>query len=95
MEKSPEEILKQEKLLKTVRTIWMFLTPFFVAIILFNLYKWTQGSDSLPSILSPLGMVFVGLSSIIGTRNKLLSYVFLALGMIAVIGGLVTAFMKH
>ena len=95
MEKSPEEKLKQEKVLKTVRILWMFLIPFFVAIILYNLYKWTQGSDSLPSILSPLGMVFVGLASIIGFRNKPLSYVFLALGMISVFGGLAAAFMKH
>ena len=95
MEKSPEEKLKQEKVLKTMRKIWMFLIPFLAAGILFNLYEWTQGSDSLPSILSPLGMIFVGLANITGTRNKPLSYVFLALGLIAVVAGLVAAFMKH
>jgi len=95
MEKSPEEKLKQEKVLKTMRKIWMFIIPFLAAGILFNLYKWTQGSNSLPSILSPLGMIFVGLASITGSRNKPLSYVFLVLGMIAVIAGLAAAFMKH
>ena len=95
MEKSSEETLKQEKTLNLVRNLWMFLIPFFVAIILYNLYKWSKGSDSLPSILSPLGMVFVGLASIIGFRNKPLSYVFLALGLISVFGGLAAAFMKH
>lgn len=95
MEKSPEDKLKQEKILKTVRILWMFLIPFFAVIILFNLYNWTRGSDSLPSILSPLGMIFVGLASVTGSRNKPLSYVFLVLGMIAVVAGLVTAIMKH
>ncbi len=91
MEKSPEEILKQEKMLKTARTVWMFLIPLFAIVILFNLYTWrTQGKDNFLSILSPLGMIFVGLASITGSRNKLLSYVFLALGMIFVIAGLVT-----
>ena len=82
--------------MKTARKVWMFLIPLFAVIILFNLYNWwTQGKDTLPSILSPLGMIFVGLASITGSRNKPLSYVFLVLGMIAVVGGLVTAFMKH
>ncbi len=89
MEKSPEEKLKQEKMLKTARTVWMFLIPLFAFVILFNLYNWwTQGKDTLPSILSPLGMIFVGFASITGSRNKPLTYVFLALGMIFVIAGL-------
>ncbi len=94
MEKTPEEKLKQEKVLKTARTIWMILIPIFAALVLFNLYNWTRGKDNLSGILSPLGMTFVGLASITGSRNKPLSYIFLVLGMIAVIGGLATAFIK-
>lgn len=95
MEKSPEEILKQEKALKTARTVWMFLIPVFAVVILFNLYNWsTQGKDNFPSILSPLGMIFVGLASVTGSRNKPMSYVFLVLGMIAVVAGLVMTIMK-
>ncbi len=72
----------------------MILIPIFAIVILFNLYNWrTQGKDNLPSILSPLGMIFVGLASITGSRHKLLSYVFPVIGAIAVIGGLVSVIM--
>jgi len=53
------------------------------------------GKRQFAEYFTPLGMIFVGLANITGTRNKPLSYVFLALGLIAVIAGLVAAFMKH
>ncbi|HXH69349.1 MAG TPA: hypothetical protein VNI60_03280 [Pyrinomonadaceae bacterium] len=80
--------------MRTARTMWMILIPIFAVLVLFNLYNWTRGKDGLSGILSPLGMMFVGLASITGSRNKPLSYIFLVLGMLAVIGGLVTAIMK-
>jgi len=95
MEKSPEEKLKQETAVKAARKVWMVLIPIFVIVILFNLYGWTQGKDNLPSILSPLGMIFVGLASITGSRNRVLSYIFIVAGMIAVVAGLVMAIMRH
>jgi len=94
MEKSPEEELKREKTLKTMRTIWMILIPLFAVLALFNLYRWTQGKDGLPSFLSQSGMVLVGLAVIIGSRNKSLSYVFSVLGVIAVVAGLVMVIMS-
>lgn len=90
MEKSPEEILKKEQTMVSVRKVWMFLTPLFAFLALFNLYNWTQGSDSLTSLLSMTGMTFVGIATITGSRNKPLSYVFIAIGAIAVLAGLVS-----
>ena len=94
MEKSPEEQLKREKMLKTSRTIWMIIIPLFGVLALFNLYRWMQGKDGLPSFLSQSGMVFVGLAVIIGSRSKPLSYVFMVLGLIAVVAGLVMVIMN-
>jgi UDP-N-acetylmuramyl pentapeptide phosphotransferase/UDP-N-acetylglucosamine-1-phosphate transferase len=94
MEKSPEEQLKREKAMKTARTVWMILIPIFGALALFNLYRWTQGRDGLPSFLSQSGMALVGLAIITGSRSKQLSYVFTVLGMIAVVAGLVMVIMS-
>ena len=77
-----------------MRTIWMILIPLFAVLALFNLYRWTQGKDGLPSFLSQSGMVLVGLAVIIGSRNKSLSYVFSVLGVIAVVAGLVMVIMS-
>jgi hypothetical protein len=89
MEKTPEEELKREKMLKTSRTIWMVLLPLFGVLALYNLYQWTQGKDNLPSFLSQSGMVLVGLAIIIGSRNKSLSRVLSIVGLIVVLAGLV------
>lgn len=94
MEKSPEEKLKQEKASKTARTLWMVLTPIFAVLLLFNLYRWTQGKDTLSSILSQSGVMLIGLATLIGSRNKPLSYVFLILGGIAALVGVVMAIMR-
>jgi len=94
MEKSPEEKLKQEKSLKTARTIWTVLVVLFGVLALFNLYGLIQGKDALASVLSQSGMVFVGLAILIGSRNKLLYYVFTALGVVAVFAGFMTAIMS-
>lgn len=87
MENTPEEKLEKEK---TLRTVWMVLTAVFAVLLLFNLYRLTQGKDALSSVLSQSGMVFVGLAILIGSRNKQLSYVFMTLGGIVLIAGLVT-----
>lgn len=85
---------KKAKQMETARKIWMFITPLFALIGLFSLYNWTQSSGGRPtSALSQFGMVFVGLSIIVGKRNKTLSYVLLAAGMILVLAGLVSVIM--
>lgn len=94
MEKTPEEISRQEQAAKTARQIWMFLTPIFAALALLNLYRWSQGGDDLPGFLSQSGMVFVGLSMIVGKGRKPLQYIFLALGLICVLSGLAMLIMK-
>ena len=92
MEKSPEEKLKQEKMQKTARTIWMFLTPLFAILALYNLYTWQiEGKDNLSGFLSPPGMMCVGLGIVTAQRSKSLSNVFLTLDVIAVFVGLALA----
>jgi len=71
----------------------MFLTPFFALIALFSFYNWTQGS-SPSSLFSQLGLMFVGLSMIVGKRNKTLTYILLAAGMIFVLVGLTREIME-
>lgn len=83
---------KKEKTMRTVRIIWLIIIPIFAVIICIRLYSWSQGKGGLHEILSPLGMIFVGLANIYGTRNKTLSTVFVALGLILVVSGLVTLF---
>ncbi len=86
-----ERNIDQEKLkkLNTVRKIWMFLLPVFVAIVLFQLYRWSQNDGNLRGILSPAGMVFIGMAILTERYNKILSYIFIAIGLIIVIWGVV------
>jgi hypothetical protein len=73
----------------------MVLIPLFAVLALYNLYTWQiEGKDNLPSFLSPLGMMFIGLGIVGARRNKSLSYVFLALGVTSVFAGLITVIMN-
>lgn len=93
MNNEADNAAKKEKLMRTVRILWLFLSAIFALIVLWRLYTWSQGKDGLHEILSPLGMCFVGLATITGSRNKMLSYVLLAIAMILVFSGLATAIM--
>ena len=84
---------EKERKLKTARKIWMILTPVFAVIALLSFYNWTQGS-SPSSLFSQLGLMFVGLSMIVGKRNKTLTYILLAAGMIFVLVGLIRVIME-
>lgn len=84
---------KKARAAEAARKIWMVLTPLFALAALYSFYNWTQGSD-LNSIFSPLGMMFLGLSIIVGKRNKTLHYILLAAAMILVITGLVRLFVN-
>ncbi len=79
---------KKARAAETARKIWMFMTPLFALIALFSFYNWTRGG-SPSSLFSQLGLMFVGLSMIVGKRNKTLTYILLAAGMILVIAGLI------
>lgn len=86
--------LKKENLMRTLRIVWSVLIAVFVAIILFRLYSWSQGKGDLHEILSPLGMIFVGLSNIFSSRNnKTLTGVLVAIALVLVVSGLVTTIM--
>ena len=87
------EAEKKARVAETARKVWMFLTPLFALIALFSFYNWTQGS-SPSGIFSQLGLMFVGLSIIVGKRNKTLNYILLAAGMIFVIIGLLRVIME-
>lgn len=71
-----------------MRVIWMILVVVFGAFILFRLYLWSNGRENFRGLLSPLGMVFVGLGAIIRPRNRMLSYVFTGIALVLVITGL-------
>jgi hypothetical protein len=86
------EVEKKERVMVAARKIWMFLTPLFALIALFSFYNWTQGS-SPSGVFSPIGMMFIGLSMIVGKRNKTLSYILLAVAIIFVIAGLIRVIM--
>ncbi len=79
--------------MQTARVMWLIITPIFAFFVLFRLYEWSRGGDGLRHILSPLGMVCVGLAGIHGARNKILRTVLIAIALILVISGLITLIM--
>lgn len=90
MEESSEEKAQEKENMPTLAIkAWYVLIPIFALIILWRLYDWSRGEDHLSGILSPLGMIFIGLATITGTRNPPVYYLFLALGSISVIAGLI------
>jgi hypothetical protein len=85
---------KQEKNMRTIRIIWIILIAFFSLIILLRVYNWSKGQDDFRGILSPLGMIFLGFSQIVGRENKPLYYIFLGIAMVLVFGGLLLLFIN-
>ena len=94
MDNTPNEAdaAKKGKLMRTARIIWAIIIPVFAVIICIRLYSWSQGKGGLHEILSPLGMICVGLANIFSARNKTLSSIFVGLGLILVTAGLITLF---
>lgn len=80
---------KKRRQMEWARKFWMYLIPVFALLILFMLYNWSQGKGNLRSILSPLTLIAIGLSTIFSTRNRLLQYVFLAIGIVLAVTTLV------
>jgi len=87
-----DENSKNAKITNTMRTIWIVLITVFVAVILWRVYEWSNGQGNLRDILSPLGMIFIGLGIIVRPQNKVLSYSMTGIAAILVITGLVLAF---
>ncbi len=81
----------KEKAARTMRVIWSILTPVFALIVLFQLYEWSRGDDSLRGILSPFGMIFLGLANMFARRNKNLRTVLIAIALILVVSGLIAS----
>ena len=86
---NPEDSSKKFFNTRSLRILWMILIPIFALVIILRLYNWSKGKDDFYGILAPLGMIFVGLSQIAGTRNKALSYALTGIAMVLVIAGLV------
>lgn len=84
-----EEFLNKNKTMQTMRVIWTILIVVFGAIVLWRLYLWSDGRDNLRGLLSPLGMIFVGLGAILRPRNRNLSYIFTGIALVLVIAGLI------
>ncbi len=92
MDNAPEnnkDYLNKNKTMRTMRVVWMVLIVVFTAFVFLRLYSWSNGRENLRGILSPLGMIFVGLGAIIRPRNRMLSYVFTGVALVLVISGLV------
>ena len=89
-----EADLKKAKTLQMVRTVWMILVPLFAAIILWRLYNYANGKDNLSGILSPLGLMLIGIASILSERYKMLRTILIAVAMILVVSALVLLFVN-
>lgn len=88
-EVSTEEPNKNSNSYRTIRAIWIMLMVVFAALVVYRLYEWSQGRDSLRGILSPFGMIFVGAGAIIRPYNRQLSYIFTGIALILVLSGLI------
>jgi len=84
-----EEDSKKAKAARTARIVWMILIPIFGLVILWDLYNYANGKDNLRGILSPLGMILLGIASLLDERSKTLKSILLGAAMILVITGLV------
>lgn len=87
-----DENSKAAKINNTMRVVWIILVTVFAAVILWRVYTWSNGQGNLRDILSPLGMIFIGLGIIVRPYNKILSYSMTGIAAILVITGLVLAF---
>jgi hypothetical protein len=86
--------LKKAKTLRLIRKVWMVLVPLFAAIILWRLYNYSNGNDSLSGILSPLGMLLIGIASLLGERYKIQKSILFGLALVLVITALVLLFVN-
>ncbi len=84
-----DETSTKAKAAQTMRVIWIILIAVFAVIVLWRLYDWSNGRDSLRGILSPLGMIFVATGALIRPRNRNLSYIFTGIALVLVISGLI------
>ena len=85
-----ETAKKEQTARRTMRIIWSILMVVFVVVILLRLHAWSQGTGGLHQILSPLGMVFLGVANLIGAGNKNLQRVLIAIALVLVVAGLIT-----
>ena len=91
-----ENGIKKERQAQLLRKLWLGLIIVMVFIVLFELYGWSQGKTEFRSILTPTGMIFLGLSRQLPiARNRTLRYIFLALAMIFLVVSLVTLFVNR
>ena len=76
---------------KGLRIFWLLMIGVFLTVIVLRVTSWARdGSDgNLYGILSPLGMIFVGLVRVGVTRNKMLRAFLLGLGLTLAVAGLV------
>lgn len=88
---------KAAKREKGLRVFWLLMIGVFLTVIVLRVLNWvrdggTSGDGNLYGILSPLGMIFVGLVRIGVTANRTLRAILLAVGLALALAGLVMAF---
>ncbi len=88
MTEKSEADAKAQKREKTLRVFWMMLIGVFFAVIVLRVMNWLRDGGDLYGILSPLGMVFVGLVQMRITNNKVLQTILLVVAVVLVFSGL-------
>lgn len=83
---------KNAKAWKTMRFIWMILIAIFALLAVWRLYDWSRGQDNLRGVMSPFGMLFLGIGAIIRPQNAKLSYVFTGIALFLVFTSLILLF---
>lgn len=90
MDNTPDDLDAQKaKTVRTMRLVWMVLIAIFALLAVWRFYDWSRGQDNLRGVMSPFGMIFLGIGAIIRPQNKQLSYVFTGIALMLVLTNLV------
>lgn len=95
MDNTPDNLdleTKKAKAEKMMRIIWIVLIAIFSVLALWRVYDWSRGQDNLRGVLSPFGMIFLGIGAIIRPQNARLSYVFTGIALVLVFASLILLF---
>lgn len=84
-----DDAAQKAKVARMLRIIWIILIAVFAVVIIFHLYGWSQGRETLRSILSPLGLIFAGAGALVRPRNRMLSFILTGIALFLVFTALV------
>ena len=95
MDDTPDNLdleAKKAKAVQTMRIVWIILIAVFAVIAVWRIYDWSRGQDNLRGVLSPFGMIFLGIGAIMRPQNAKLSYVFTGIALVLVFTSLILLF---